>query len=264
MVDTPEEFDDLVAEFEDDWEDAEGDLQGEMDVEVVEAGEMDVEVVEATDASGSGKKPHDRRSRASLEKKTATRKYYTYKLELEGMVVGEVALPTNADWKDFLKAAQAKLGFQFECVRYDDDQEEDLDIECGDQTAWEQIGEMMEEETEFYKGVITLRVETKLSASAPLSPTEEALPPPAVKEEDTLPPQIEEVARRRRELLPLIEEVAREPSPLIEEVERRRREATEKTSRREQRLRKRADATETEHSAELDAGMLDRAAAQIH
>ncbi len=42
MVDTPEEFDDLFAEFEDDWEDVDGDLQGE----------MDVEVVEATDASG--------------------------------------------------------------------------------------------------------------------------------------------------------------------------------------------------------------------
>ncbi len=42
MVDTPEEFDDLFAEFEDDWEDVHGDLQGE----------MDVEVVEITDASG--------------------------------------------------------------------------------------------------------------------------------------------------------------------------------------------------------------------
>lgn len=103
-------------------------------------------------------------------KKGATKKY-TFAFEVDGKAEGEVAVSQDASWRELCKAAHVKLGFDVDRVQYDDkfgpDKEDN--IECKEEEDWQDLLIMMDEDDQFIKGKLTLRVQSgkvqKLSAA---------------------------------------------------------------------------------------------------
>lgn len=99
----------------------------------------------------------------SPEKKPTPVDTFTFKLQVDGTIAGEVVLPKDCTWDAFLTAAKQKLGVDIAKVLYDDKygfNKED-DIECKDAEDWEDIVAMMEEDEKWIKGVLTLQVQAK-------------------------------------------------------------------------------------------------------
>ena len=119
-----------------------------------------------------GDEPFDTGS--PIKQAGASRSAYVFVCEVDGRVAGHVELPAKPEptWDDFRKLAQARLGLDVTHVVYDDKfgPEQEDNIKCESDEDWSDVVVMMDEDDEFIKGKLTLRVFGKKAARAKDSP----------------------------------------------------------------------------------------------